>query len=228
MPSRPGRLPPRIATAKSKVTRRSCMMPDMRLALVLAAITTLPACGGGHAKIPSRLLAQGDAGASAVALPPSTALEGARFPPPLQLGSRHVERRPLATSEPCRAAARGPVADAAQTLDALVRACAASLKPAAAPLVGQQDSTAAAGSAPLRADKGKCYRVLAAASSGVKSLVVQLVDADGAVAAEYHSDDLAPTIVPAESVCFKDDQAARVTASVGAGVGTFAVKVLAD
>ena len=194
----------------------------------LAAVVLAIACGGGP-KDPSSLLAVPiDAAAPVVALPTSTALEGARTPPPLQLGSKHAERKPQAASDACRAATRAPNADASKGLDAVVRACAAGLKPAASALAGQQDPNAQAQSVAFKAEKGKCYRVAAAAATGVKGLVVELVDADGAIAGEWHTDDVASGVAPVESVCFKDDQAARVTASVGLGAGAFAVQVLAE
>jgi predicted small lipoprotein YifL len=199
----------------------------MRFVPVIVAVVALTGCGPGGPKDPSLLLAPPDAAAPVAVIPTSTALEGARLPPPLQLGSKHAERKPQTPSDACRAAARGPVTDAARGLDAVVRACAGGLKPAAV-LSGSQDPTATAQSAPVKLEKGKCYRVAAAVGTGVKGLVVELVDADGAVAAEYHTDDVLPAVAPSESVCFKGDQAGRVTASVGAGSGPFAVQVLVE
>src|SRR5258705_30614 len=48
----------------------------------------------------------------------------------------------------------------------------------------------------------KCSRVYGVASTGVKSLVAVVTDAEGAEIAQYHTDDVTPFIAPDEAMCF--------------------------
>jgi hypothetical protein len=179
------------------------------------------ACGG-HAQDPTTVVTLPEAGAPAVT---GTPLTGARTPPPFSLGSRHIDKKSQG-SPACHAAEHAPQTDPKAALGTLVNAC--KLKADAAPFVAQQDATAPAQSFDLKGAKGQCYRVAATTGTGVRALVVTLMDAEGAIAAEYHTDEIATAITPEEALCFKDDATLKVSASIGAGGGSFAVQILKE
>src|SRR5205814_215767 len=79
--------------------------------------------------------------------------------------------------------------DPGAALGAIATAC--KVKADGAPFTGKQDSTATSQTFDLKGAKGQCYRVAATTGAGVKGLVVTLMDAEGAIAAEYHTDDIA-------------------------------------
>jgi hypothetical protein len=185
----------------------------------------LVACGGGgHPEVPNGVNLLPEAGASATAVQ-GTPLTGARNPPPFALGSKHVDKKAQG-SPACHATEHAAQKDPKAALGAIATAC--KVKPEGAPFTGQQDSTAASQSFDLKGAKGQCYRVAATTGSGVKGLVVTLLDAEGAIAAEYHTDDIATAITPEEALCFKDDATLKVSASVGAGSGAFAIQIMKE
>jgi hypothetical protein len=197
-------------------------------AIVLAPLLTpflIAACGGGgHPEVPIGTNLLPEAGASTTAAQ-GTPLTGARTPPPFALGSKHVDKKSQA-SPACHATEHSPQKDPKAALGAIATAC--KVKAEGAPFTGQQDSVAVAQSFDLKGAKGQCYRVAAATGSGVKGLVVTLMDAEGAIAAEYHTDDIATAVAPEEALCFKDDATLKVSASVGAGSGAFAVQIMKE
>lgn len=188
-------------------------------------VLVLAGCGGGgHPEVPNGNVILPEAGTTATAAQ-GTPLTGARTPPPFALASKHVEKKSQG-SPACHQTGHSPQKDPKAALGAIATAC--KVKADGAPFMGQQDSTAASQSFDLKGAKGQCYRVAAATGSGVKSLVVTLMDAEGAIAAEYHTDDIATAITPEESLCFKDDATLKVSASVGAGSGAFAVQIMKE
>jgi hypothetical protein len=180
------------------------------------------ACGGPRAQDPTTLIALPDAGASPTNLTPAAPLTGARMPPPFHLESKHVDKKTQELPAKCRSLLH----DTKTTMASIAQAC--SLKIEGAPLSGQQDPTQGSPSFDLKGTRGQCYRIAAIASQSVKALVVTLMDAEGAIVAEYHTDDLVPVVLPEESLCFKDDATLKVSASVGAGRGAFVVQALKE
>jgi hypothetical protein len=69
---------------------------------------------------------------------------------------------------------------------------------------------------------------VAAAASGVRTLVVSIVDAEGQTAAEWAENAEAPLLAPPEALCFTRSVDAKVTVSVGWGSGPFAGRVLSS
>ncbi len=182
------------------------------------------ACGGGHPQDPTTLVTLPEGGPPATTNA-GTPLTGARTPPPFALGSRHIERK-SAGSPACHASQNKPQTDPKAALGTLATAC--KLKAEGAPFSAQQTADAQAQSFDLKGTKGQCYRVAATTGSGVRTLVVTLMDVEGAIAAEYHTDDIATAIAPEEALCFKDDATLKVSTSVGAGSGSFAVQILKE
>jgi len=174
----------------------------------------LISCGGPHAQDPTTLLLTQDA------MPPPTVtastLTGARAVPPFHLESKHVERKPQQLSAVCRA----QIHDAKTTVATIAQACA--LKVEGSPWSGKQDPTQASATFDFRGAKDQCYRI--AATTTARAFVLTLMDAEGAIAAEYHTDDVAPVVLPEESLCFKDDATLRISASIGMGSGAFVVQ----
>lgn len=185
-------------------------------------VVLLGGCGGGPAKDPTTAVPLPEAGAPVVV---GTPLTGERTAPPFHLESKHVDKKPQGNPV-CHATEKSRAADPKATLGAIATAC--KLKADTAAFSGTQESTAASQSFDLKGAKGQCYRVAATTAAGVKSLVVTLMDAEGAIAAEYHTDEIAVAIAPEESLCFKDDATLKVSASVGSGSGAFAVQILKE
>lgn len=129
-------------------------------------------------------------------------------------------------SPTCHALQNSAQTEPKAALGTIATAC--KLKAEGAPFSAQQDAAAQAQSFDLKGSKGQCYRVAATTGAGVRTLVVTLMDVEGAIAAEYHTDDIATAIVPEEALCFKDDATLKVSASVGAGSGAFAVQILKE
>jgi hypothetical protein len=201
----------------------------MRAPFVASALLCVAACGGGvKAEVPTVALPS-DAGASVAPPPPGTGLEGARLPPPLELGSRHATRKAHAEWASCRNGAKPAAApgDEARAATALANACAPGMATAVA-FAGTQEPTAPASVVPFKAEQGRCYRIVAAAAPGVRTLVVSIVDAEGQTAAEWAENAEAPLLAPAEALCFTRSVDAKVTVSVGWGSGPFAGRVLSS
>jgi len=183
----------------------------------------LGACGGGGTPHdPTTIVALPEAGAPVVT---GTPLTGERTAPPFHLESKHVEKKAQGNAA-CHATEHTRAADPKAALGTIAAAC--KLKPEAPPFAAQQESTAPSTSFDLKGAKGQCYRVAATTASGVRALVITLMDAEGAIAAEYHTDEIAVALAPEEALCFKDEATLKVSASVGAGSGAFAVQILKE
>ncbi len=193
----------------------------MRLLLLcLVAV----ACGG-KGPPPNNVVVTPDAGPPATVQTVST-LPPAKMPPPLDFGSLLVERRAHADWDACsKSVARN--ASAATTLANVTKACGTvtGLHAGPAPATGKSSASTDAVAVPMHVEKGKCVRVYAAASAGVKALVVVVKDASGRPAAIYKADDLDVAIAPPEALCFKETQDATLSVSVGSGDGDYAVQV---
>lgn len=190
--------------------------------LVVLAASGNSCGGGGQAHDPTTVVTLPEAGAPVVT---GTPLTGERTPPPFHLESKHVDRKAQGSPQ-CHATEKSRAADPKAALVAIATAC--KLKPDAAPFTSTQESTAASQSFDLKGAKGQCYRVAATTAAGVRSLVITLQDAEGAIAAEYHTDEISVAVPPEEALCFKDDATLKVSASVGTGSGAFAVQVFKE
>jgi len=198
----------------------------MRLSLV--CLLVLVACGGKAQPNPQQVSLTVDAGPPAPVQTVST-LPEAKLPPPLDFGSPLVERRAHADWGSCgKSVARS--ASAPTTLADVTKACGSvtGLHPGLAPSTGKSSAATDAVAIPLHVDKGKCVRVYATASTGIKALVVIVKDASGRPAAIYKADDLDVAIAPPEALCFKEAQDATLSVSVGNGDGDYAVQVWTD
>jgi hypothetical protein len=187
----------------------------------LLPLLFVAACGGPKAQDPTTLIATPDAAATTVATVPP-ALTGARMPPPFHLDSKHIDKKAQEIPAKCRALSHDPKV----TMATIAQACG--LKAEGNVLNGQQQPTQDSPSIDLKGAKGQCYRIAAIAQPAVKSLVVTLMDQEGAIAAEYHTDDITPVAMPEESLCFKDDAVLKMSASVGSGSGAFSVQALKE
>ncbi len=198
-------------------------------------LLVLAACGGKEPppKVVTPRPAPADAGAPVdAAVSPSTAaitsLPDAMVPPPYQLTSARVERRPQAGWAACHARFT-PGADPSRSVAALAQGCAKATgtKPARVTAAGSLKPTSTAVDHRFHAEAGRCYRVYGVASPGIKNLVVLVLDSTGATAAQYHTDPIDHAIAPDEAVCFKQADDATLAVSVGDGEGAYAVQLWA-
>jgi hypothetical protein len=202
----------------------------MRAPLLASAFLVLAACGGGGAKPEVPTVALPSDGGVAVAPPPAgTGLEGARTPPPLELGSKHASRKAHPEWAACRTSTKPAAAagDEVRASTALGTACGPGMATALA-FAGKQEQTQGAQAFPFKAEPGRCYRVVAAAAPGVRTLVVSVVDAEGQIAGEWAENADSPLLAPPEAVCFSHAQDAKVTVSIGWGSGPFAGRLLSS
>src|SRR5205085_1074121 len=68
---------------------------------------------------------------------------------------------------------------------------------------------------------GKCYRAFAESSTGIDDLDLVIKDSDHNVAGEDSTDDPSPIVLEDGAVCFKVDDDATVSATIGSGHGDY-------
>ncbi|WP_394836177.1 hypothetical protein LVJ94_04625 [Pendulispora rubella] len=202
--------------------------------LVFAVTAACTACGGEPKLAVSPPPSSVDAGASAAA--PSaqrypyaaSSVPMATMPPPFQYGSRKAEKKSVPAAAGCRDALGTGSGDLATQVQKVAKSCSEKMRAVAGPTAGTQTPGAPAQNIKLKAESGRCYRVVAAAAPTVKSLVVVVTDSTGAVAWESRTEE--PRLVAPEdgNLCFKAADDAQVTVSVGSGEGAYAVQILVE
>ncbi|WP_394846603.1 hypothetical protein LZC95_03950 [Pendulispora brunnea] len=199
--------------------------------LVFAVTVVCSACGGEPkvAVSPAPAVDAGASPATPTAQPyVASSVPMATMPPPFQYGSRKAEKKAVPAAPGCRDALGTGSGDLASQVQKLAKSCSEKMRAVAAPTSGTQTQGAAAQNIKLKAESGRCYRVVAAAAPTVKNLVVVVTDSTGAVAWESRTEE--PRIVAPEdgTLCFKSADDAQVTVSVGSGEGAYAVQILSE
>lgn len=200
--------------------------------LVFAVTVVCTACGGEPKVAASPAPAAVDAGASAptASAQPyvASSVPMATMPPPFQYGSRKAEKKSVPAVAVCRDALSAGSGDLATQVQKLAKSCSEKMRAVAAPTSGTQSQGAPAQNIKLKAESGRCYRVVAAAAPTVKNLVVVVTDSTGAIAWESRTEE--PRIVAPEdgALCFKASDDAQVAVSVGSGEGAYAVQIVAE
>jgi len=204
--------------------------------LTFAALAALEGCGGEPKVAATPAGTAADAGAKTA--PPAqpfiaSNVPMASVPPSFQYGSRKAEMKPLTGPNPCRAdfgpqAPASSGADLAGQVQKLAKSCSEKMRALAAPTSGTQTQGAPAQNVKLKAESGRCYRVFATAASTVKNLIVVVTDSTGAIAWEARTEE--PRLVAPEdgTLCFKANDDAQVTVSVGSGDGAYALQIVSD
>jgi hypothetical protein len=202
----------------------------------------LAACGGKAAPpaiAPASSASAGAAPATSTARsteppgpPPAPAPPGPAIAPPAPpptAGSTKVTVRSDPTWASCHQGYEAKK-DPARDVDAMARGCAKVTKMSlfGTTLTGKQGDQDPPQSFPFKADAGRCYRVYAQASEGIKDLDLAIKDSSGAIAGEDSTDDASPVVVEDGAVCFKEADGAAVVVSVGMGKGTYAVQIWKD
>ncbi|MDB4941458.1 MAG: hypothetical protein JWP97_992 [Labilithrix sp.] len=204
----------------------------MRLLLVRTAglallVTTSSACGGDGPKPAARPTSPRASSSTpappALSPPPSGLPPLSPMPPPGVAGSKKATRK----TDPALFACGGGASSHAKDPEALVKrlgeACAAAgkMKPAGALLRGQQADHAPAQEQKVRAEAGKCYRIVFATDEGVKDAVAMLRDSAGDLVAES-----AGAALPVDgTVCFAASDEVTFLVGIGAGKGSWAAQV---
>ncbi|WP_394823318.1 hypothetical protein [Pendulispora albinea] len=213
-------------------------VPFAMFTMTAVAGLGMVACGGEPKGAASPAPPVADAGAKTAAAPPSALpfvpsnVPMAPMPPPFRYGSQKAEKKPLPSSgtPACRDAfaSPAPASDPAGQLQRLAKACSDKMHPAGAPVSGTQAQGAPAQSIKLKAESGRCYRVYAAAAPAVKNLVVVVTDSAGAVVWESRTEEARVAAPEDGALCFKANDDAQVTVSVGSGEGAYAVQIWSD
>jgi hypothetical protein len=215
---------------------------------VLACAAIFPfaiaaACGGD--KTPPTVPTPGSATASATdsgsatsAVPPpdsgsavsSAAPPPSAEPPPVEKKSKKADKK----QDPSWADCHKSYKPGGKNLDAdvskMAKSCATvtKLKQIGKTLTGKQDAEGTPDKYPLAAKAGKCYRVFAESEASIKDLDLAIKDSNGDIAGEDSTDDPSPIVLEDGAVCFKEDDAAIVIVSVGAGKGKYALQIWGD
>jgi hypothetical protein len=218
-------------------------------AALLPAALGLEACGG-HAVSPTAPPTTASAGAapapSGAASAPAGSTAGTAPaeavsvapplpplplpPPPPNAGSTRATARKDPAWAQCHRAYEARNKDVAKDVAAMAQGCAkvTGFKLLGKQLSGKQSDQDPPQSFPLKAEAGRCYRVFAQASEGIRDLDLAIKDSTGAIAGEDSTDDPSPVVLEDGAVCFKEADDATVIVSVGLGKGTYAVEIWKD
>jgi hypothetical protein len=191
-------------------------IPFVELCTVSLAVATAVSCGGGRpAASPA---AETSADPTQALIPAGSA------------GSHMAERMTSPAYSACHSSYVMKTQDVATEVAKMAQGCAAVTKMHAVgpPVAFSQSASNAPQSVPIKAQANHCYRVYGAAVTGIKDLDLLLKDSTGAVAGEDSTDDPTPVVLEDGVVCFKQDDAASVVASVGDGSGAYALQVWSD
>jgi len=215
------------------------MLPGVvRRALGVLLAATL-GCGGGGRATPGASAARPggpDAGAvdggavpGAAFLPGATLPEVTARPVTTLVTSRRADLRARDGAAACLAAQRAAGEPPAREVAKLGAACAGvtRMAPASAVLEGRQSAAAPPTELPFVAEAGTCYRLVAAAGAGIRTMSVLLRDEDGAVAAESIASAPLQAAPRDGAACFTVASRGAIVVSVGDGDGAFAVQLLA-
>jgi hypothetical protein len=151
-------------------------------------------------------------------------------PPPPSAGSTRVTAKKDPAWAQCHRGYEARKKDVAKDVAAMAQGCAKAtgFKLQGKQLSGKQSDQDPPQSFPLKAEAGRCYRVFAQGSEGIRDLDLAIKDSTGAIAGEDSTDDPSPVVLEDGAVCFKEADDATLIVSVGLGKGTYAVEIWKD
>jgi hypothetical protein len=206
---------------------------SLALALIACRAGSAPkAATPSHPPAPSAeasATSEATATAAPTASPPLAPPIAPPVPPP-SAGSSKVTLKSDPAWGACHHDPGAKKKDVSADVEAMARACAkvTRMSLVGKTLTGKQGDQDPPQTFPLAVEAGRCYRVYAQGSDGIKDLDLAIKDSTGAVAGEDATDNSSPVVVEDGAVCFKEADSAAVVVSVGLGKGNYAVQIWKD
>jgi hypothetical protein len=182
--------------------------------LALAAVASLPACGGS-------------------APPPASAGSAATTPAAVQATkpeSAKVTWKKEPSPKNCHQAPKA--GDLTPQTTAIATACvdAAKMHQVGTPTSGegQASTSTMVKSIPLAAKANHCYRIFGLAEAAVTDFDIAVMDSAGKLAGEDTTDGSDAIVLEDGAICFNADDAASVNTAVASGNGKWTVEIWGD
>jgi hypothetical protein len=186
---------------------------------VLAALTTVVACGGGSA----------DTSAQPTTPKPADMDKNTRPPAPTKPDSDKVTWKQGAPYASCHNDVK-TAADLVAGVTAMAQACAGLTKmhQIGATVQGTRQNLDPAQAIPLHAEANHCYRVYGLSEGALQDLDIAIIDSTGKSTGEDGSDSPDAVVLEDGEICFTQADDAKVNVAAGSGGGKFAVEIWGD